>query len=107
MKHYKVKIWVFLVCLIVVCLLIFFSYMGVIANDEGHATKTSLLLEKLFLIFGFPILNLLTPMIRGDWGMPYLIFIGRFVNALLYALVIERIYTWISIIGIKTNEQNR
>ena len=40
-------------------------------------------------------------MIRGDWGMPYLFFIGLFVNALLYALVIERIYTWMSMIRIK------
>jgi hypothetical protein len=71
--------------------------MAVATNDVGHATKTTLLLEKLFLILGFPIMNLLAPVIRGDWGMPYLFFIGLFVNALLYAFVVERLYTWVAI----------
>ena len=70
--------------------------MGVAANDGGHATKTTLRLEKLFLILGFPTMNLLAPAMRGDWEMPYLFFIGLFVNALLYAFVIERLYSWIA-----------
>ena len=96
MKRYKIQIWVFIACVMVISLLILFSYMGVIANDEGHATKTTHLLEKLFSILAFPTLYLLAPMIRGDWGMPYLFFFGLFVNALLYAFVVERLYTWIA-----------
>jgi hypothetical protein len=108
MKRHKIQIWVFMVCVIVISLLILFSYMGVIANDEGHATKTTRLLENLFSILAFPTLNLLVPMIRSDWGMPYLFFIGLFVNALLYAWVVERLYTWIAMKRrVKKNEASR
>jgi len=96
MKRYKIQIRVFVVCAIVIYLLIILSYMGVMANEDGHATNTTRFLEKIFSILGFPTLYLLAPMIRGDWGMPYLFFIGLFVNALLYAIVVERIYSWIA-----------
>ena len=96
MKRYKIQFWVFLVCLIVVSLLILFSYLGVVANDEGHATKTTLLLEKLFSILSFPTVNLISPLLKAGWGVPYILLIGLSVNALLYAFLIERIYSWIS-----------
>jgi len=71
--------------------------MGVMANEDGHATNTTRFLEKLFSVLGFPTLYLLAPMIRGNWGMPYIFFIGLFVNALLYAIVVERLYYLIAI----------
>jgi hypothetical protein len=96
MKRYKIQIRVFLICFVVVGLLNFVSFMGAAANDGGHSTKTTLLFEKLFLILGFPTMNLLAPVMRGDWGMPYLFFIGLFINAILYAFVVERLYIWIA-----------
>jgi phosphatidylglycerophosphate synthase len=97
MKRKKINIPVFLGCLMVVCLLIFVSFLGVAANDEGHATTATLLLERLFLILRFPTIALMLLFLREGWAVPYLFFVGLFVNAVLYAFLIERLYTWVSI----------
>ena len=78
-----------------VCLFIFVSFLGAAANDEGHSTKATLLLEKLFLILRFPTIDLMLPKLWGGWAAPYLFFMGLFVNAILYAFLTERLYTWV------------
>jgi hypothetical protein len=57
MKRYKIQVWMFLGCLTVVCLLMYFSYVGVIANDEGHGTSSTHFLEQLFSTLAFPTLK--------------------------------------------------
>jgi hypothetical protein len=95
MKGRKINIPVLLVFLGLVCLLVVISFLAVVENSEGHATSTTLLMEKLFMVLRFPILTLMLPFIREGWALPYLIFMALFVNAILYALLIERLCTWI------------
>jgi len=96
MKRRKIDIRVFLVALTTVCFLIFISFLGVAANDAGNTTTATLVLERLFTILRFPTHTLISLFYVEGRAFPYLFLMGLFVNAILYAYLIERFYTWIS-----------
>jgi hypothetical protein len=95
MKQRKINVPIFLAWLITICFLMFFSFLASMANDEGHATTTTLLFEKLFLILRFPAITIMMPFLNEGRAVPYLLFMGLFLNAILYAFLAERCCAWI------------
>jgi hypothetical protein len=83
-KNFKVKR--FLLLLLLMCILIFFSFLAIASADEGHPNNTfiSKLLENSFYFFSFPMILL------SDYATTNFFWVVLILgNAICYALLIE------------------
>jgi hypothetical protein len=85
---------IFLICFFVFCLLIFFSLLCAWTLDEGHVSTITNLGAEVYMILRFPT-HTLIPRFFVESGSNAIFISGLVVNAGFYALVTERLYTWI------------
>ena len=97
MKIYRINRRTFLVSLLSVSFVIFVLFIVALADYKKQTIGVSVGFQTILSMISFPAIHVSMPVIRGGWGMPYIIFFLLFVNALLYALVVERLYTWVSV----------
>src|SRR5438067_1575561 len=86
--HKRFNWVIFLVTLILLCILAFFSFFAAWARDDGTLSEGFLpnLLADLFLILRFPTHTLFWNYMNGDMFL-----FGLLINCILYSFLIERL----------------
>jgi len=95
MQFNKINVKTLLLAAVFLIVLTIVSFFGaVVAADDGGSNAITLPLKYIFVILNFPVLPVIGMSLIEQY--PAIEILGLAVNIVIYAFLIERLYTWLA-----------